>query len=139
MKWQRAVACFLTYMTTIVVCDGCGGPPRLNTQFAAWSLDSPARLARAHSWMQPGVANDDLLYISDGNGEVTVYRYWKRTLSGLLTGFGQPLGLCVDVKGNVFITDDTAQQILGMRTGRRSRLSRFWTRRMIHTTARSTH
>ncbi len=81
------------------------------------SLSLPARRAHAHSWMQPNVASADLLYISDGNGEVTVYRYEKRTLSGVLTGFTQPLGLCVDAKGSVFITDYGAQQILGYAHG----------------------
>jgi hypothetical protein len=117
MNWPRAAAYLLTYMTAIAVCDGCGGPPTPDPAFATTSLGPPALRARTHSWMQPGVANADLLYISDGNGEVTVYRYWKRTLSGLLTGFGQPLGLCVDVNENVFITDYSAQQIQGYAHG----------------------
>ncbi|MGA7283309.1 MAG: hypothetical protein WBW87_02085 [Candidatus Cybelea sp.] len=67
---------------------------------------------QVRSWMQPAVSNADLLYISDGNGEVTVYRYWQRTLAGLLTGFKQPLGLCADAKSDVFVADYGAQQIL---------------------------
>jgi hypothetical protein len=73
--------------------------------------------ARARSWMQPGVSGADLLYISDGNGEVAVYRYWQRTLVGLLTDFKKPLGLCADAKGEVFITDYGAQTILGYAHG----------------------
>ena len=54
----------------------------------------------------------DLLYISDGNGEVTVYTYWQKTLVGVLTGFTQPEGECVDTSGNVFVTDHGAKQIV---------------------------
>jgi hypothetical protein len=67
--------------------------------------------AFGRSWISPNVANADLLYISDGNGEVTVYRYWHRTLAGILTGFTQPMGQCVDKRNDVYITDYGAQQI----------------------------
>ncbi|HXO18169.1 MAG TPA: hypothetical protein VN909_08355 [Candidatus Dormibacteraeota bacterium] len=69
--------------------------------------------ARKRSWMDPNVANADLLYISDGNGEVTVYRYWRRTLVGILTNFTRPLGMCADKSGDVFIADYGAKEILG--------------------------
>ncbi len=54
----------------------------------------------------------DLLYISDGNGEVTVYTYWQKTLVRQLTGFGEPMGECVDAQGDVFIADHGAKQIV---------------------------
>lgn len=54
----------------------------------------------------------DLLYISDGNGEVTVYTYFQKTLVGVLTGFTRPEGECADSAGNVFITDYGAKQIV---------------------------
>lgn len=54
----------------------------------------------------------DLLYISDGNGQVTVYTYWQKTLVAQLTGFTKPEGECSDTAGNVFITDAGAHDIL---------------------------
>jgi hypothetical protein len=63
-------------------------------------------------FMAKGVAKQDLLYVSNGNGEVTVYRYWKHTLVGILTDFSQPMGECVDKSGDVFITDYAAKQIV---------------------------
>jgi hypothetical protein len=54
----------------------------------------------------------DLVYISDGNGEVTVYTYWQKTLVRVLTGFTQPEGECVDNAGDVFITDYGAKEIV---------------------------
>jgi len=61
--------------------------------------------------MDAGALKWDLLYVSNGNGTVTVYRYWKRRLVGTLTGFITPLGECVDKIGDVFITDDDASKI----------------------------
>lgn len=54
----------------------------------------------------------DLLYISEGTGEVTVYTYWQKTLVGELTGFTEPMGECVDKVGDVFIADYAAKQIV---------------------------
>jgi hypothetical protein len=56
-------------------------------------------------------AKADLLYISNGSGNVAVYRYWKRTFVGLLTGFKAPKGECVDAAGDVFITDSSLAKI----------------------------
>ncbi len=64
------------------------------------------------AWMDSIAKKVDLLYISDGNGEVTVYTYWQKSLVGQLTGFTQPLGECVDKADDVFITDYGAQKII---------------------------
>src|SRR5271166_2288634 len=72
------------------------------------------------SWMAPNVAGQDLLYVSNGNGEVTVYRYWQHTLVGVLTDFTQPMGECADSSGNVYITDYAAKQILEYAHGGKS-------------------
>ncbi len=55
--------------------------------------------------MDDRLAKWDLLYVSNADGEVTVYRYWQRVQVGTLTGFGQPMGSCVDSAGDVYITD----------------------------------
>jgi hypothetical protein len=72
----------------------------------------PSRPASGRVWMDGGTGQQDLLYVSNSNGEVTVYRYWERTLVGVLSGFTKPMGECVDKGGDVFITDYTAQQIV---------------------------
>jgi hypothetical protein len=68
-------------------------------------------LAKA-PWMDIGAKKLDLLYITDGNGEVTVYTYWQKTLVGELTNFEKPMGECVDKSDDVYITDASAQQIV---------------------------
>lgn len=65
-----------------------------------------------HSWMGGGVANQDLLYVANGNGEVVVYRYWLHSIVGVLTSLTQPMGECVDAKSDVYITDSGTQEII---------------------------
>ena len=75
---------------------------------------------RSGSWMAAGVAKWDLLYVSNGNGTVTVYRYWQRDLVGTLSGFTLPTGECVDTAGNIFITDSDARDIVEYAHGGKS-------------------
>jgi hypothetical protein len=63
----------------------------------------------------------DLLYVSNSYGTtgatVAVYRYWKRKPVGVLTGFKQPFGECVDAAGNVYVTDYGARKIFEFKHG----------------------
>jgi hypothetical protein len=80
--------------------SGCASPP---------ASIPPATPAVAQ---QPDAnANAVLLYISNAAGNVAVYRYWKRTFVGLLSGFKSPKGECVDAAGDVFITDSGLAKI----------------------------
>ena len=63
------------------------------------------------SRMAAGLKNQDLLYVSNGNGLVSVYRYQRHNLVGVLTDFIDPMGECVDGAGDVYITDYEAQTI----------------------------
>jgi hypothetical protein len=55
----------------------------------------------------------DLLYVSDSSKfDVFVYTYPQGTLSQTLTGFGDPNGLCVDKKGDVFVTDQVNEDVV---------------------------
>jgi hypothetical protein len=72
----------------------------------------PARARPAESWMAEGLKQRDLLYVSNVNGTVNVYRYWQRTLVGVLTEFQRPMGECADPAGNVYITDYVAKRIV---------------------------
>jgi len=58
-------------------------------------------------------AGTDLLYVSNlGNDTVTVYSYPDGALQDTLEGFGEPLGLCSDAKGHVYVADYGAGQIV---------------------------
>ncbi|HYL26616.1 MAG TPA: hypothetical protein VEW74_02210 [Candidatus Nitrosotalea sp.] len=92
---------------------GCQGSANLSSSALPQTAVRPIALHPQHqSWMAPNVAGQDLLYVSNGNGEVTVYRYWQHTLVGVLTDFTEPLGECADGSGNVYIADYAAEKIL---------------------------
>lgn len=61
--------------------------------------------------MGKGVKQQDLLYVSNANGVVNVYRYWQHTLVGVLGNFTNPMGECTDAAGNVYIADEKAEKI----------------------------
>ncbi|HEY2554517.1 MAG TPA: hypothetical protein VGI15_04630, partial [Candidatus Cybelea sp.] len=64
---------------------------------------------RAASWVLPDAKKQDLLYVSDLEAqEVFIYAYRGKKLVGTLGGFFNPEGLCVDKKGNVWVTNDTS-------------------------------
>jgi hypothetical protein len=58
------------------------------------------------------VPSTALLYVSNSDGIVNVYRYSKHTLVGELTDFTQPKGECTDRSGNVYITDYGSSRIV---------------------------
>jgi hypothetical protein len=64
------------------------------------------------SWADAGANQQDLLYVTNSNGLVDIFRYWKHELVGVLTDFTSPLGECADRSGNVYIVDNGAQSIL---------------------------
>ena len=69
-----------------------------------------AHYDRGGSWILPSAKKSDLLYISDLLAQVVdIYTYGHGyKLVGELTGFFNPEGLCVDKKGNVYVTNDTS-------------------------------
>lgn len=94
----------------------CGPSPQGLVPPGAANDSAPARWKAAMpdhggSWMARGLAQRDLLYVSNANGTVNVYRYWQRTLVGVLTKFQRPMGECSDWSGNVYITDYDAKKI----------------------------
>ncbi|HEX3456467.1 MAG TPA: hypothetical protein VHR97_00790 [Candidatus Baltobacteraceae bacterium] len=58
-----------------------------------------------------GIKQRDLLYVSNANGTVSVYRYWQHTLVTVLTKFAKPMGECADAAGDVYVADFGAKKI----------------------------
>jgi hypothetical protein len=91
----------------VAMTGGCAGsqlsgatPASLPGASGVRELSAPGR-----SWMSPGAASGDLLYVSDINGSVYVYSYPAGKHVGTLTGFKGPEGLCSDRAGNVYVID----------------------------------
>lgn len=69
------------------------------------------------SWMEPAAAKQDLLYVSDARGSVDVFSWPGGKPVGVLRGFRNPAGVCSDPKGNVFVVDSDALEVLKYRHG----------------------
>ena len=90
---------------------------------AGGAASTPAAIGGpSASWMGSGAAQHTLLYVSQGNGVVNVYRYWQQTLEGVLTGFTTPLGECVDASGDVYIADYDAKKVFEYAHGAKTAL-----------------
>jgi hypothetical protein len=83
---------------------------------------SPARHGAGASWMAERLGPQNLLYVSNGNGLVNIYRYWQRNLVGVLTDFTTPMGMCVDKAQNVYVTDYGTMKIVEYAHGAMKRI-----------------
>lgn len=87
----------------LLIFAGCGG--------GAIQATPPAAPSAPSTDVPKGNSQRDLLYVSNSNGTVTVYRYWQRTVVGVLTDFSKPQGECADRAGNVYITDSGRKKV----------------------------
>jgi len=88
---------------------GCGSP-LASFDGAPQPSKSAQHRGVGRSWMSPKARGQDLLYVSTGlpDGATYVYTYPKGQLVGGLSEAGYSYGLCSDVRGNVFITNQYA-------------------------------
>jgi hypothetical protein len=105
----------LTCSAAAAMLAGCGGSqPPIAAPGAMPQTPAIATLAdRGKSWMLPEAKSEDLLYASDvHNNVVDVYSFPRGKYVGMLTGFGQPYGLCVDAAGDIFVPDFVNSRIV---------------------------
>jgi hypothetical protein len=91
---------------------GCAGSGSFGPPSPLQTAAPPARHGAGASWTADGLGPQNLLYVSNGNGLVNIYRYWQRNLVGVLTDLTTPMGMCVDHAQNVYITDYGTEKIL---------------------------
>jgi WD40 repeat protein len=92
---------------------GCGGSQLpIGAAGAMPRTSAIVKYAGGRSWMLPEATSENLLYIANDNGTVTVYSYPQGKMVGILLGFDVPEGECVDSAGDVFITVFDLQQII---------------------------
>lgn len=73
-----------------------------------------APLSGGRSWVSPEAKKaKSLLYVTDGsNNSAYILTYPKGKVVGTLTNLNAPNGMCVDAKGDVYITENYGQQIV---------------------------
>lgn len=99
------------------VLAGCAAPAGTGVPSAFARTAVAPRTAGAHSWMAPDAEKIDLLYVSDyATNDVYAYSYpqgrLRGVLSGVLSGFVYPSGLCADRAGDLFIPDSSNSTVL---------------------------
>jgi hypothetical protein len=115
MKSLGLSHCALSAGVAAAVPAGCGGTqPSVGAPGAMpQSRAIATHTGHGGSWMLPEAKRRGLLYISSqANDEVYVVTYPKGELVATLAGFEEPSGLCSDNRGNVFVTDDGAQDVV---------------------------
>jgi hypothetical protein len=113
--------CAVLGVTAVAILAGCSGfgsfatarPAGDTSTLATRGAIAAVDVDHGKSWMEPNAGKGRLLYISDaGTDDVVVYRYPSGIEAGVLTGFDEPQGECVDKTGNVWIANTLASNLL---------------------------
>ncbi|MGC1381067.1 MAG: hypothetical protein WA814_08605 [Candidatus Baltobacteraceae bacterium] len=116
-----------TIAAMMALVAGCGQAvqPPAASSFLPQTRPEANHASPHDSWMSGDAKSEDLLYVSNGNAEVTVYEYWRHKLLGVLTSLSQPKGICVDKSQNVYIADYAGQQIVEFAHGGTKPIAKF--------------
>ncbi len=96
---------------------GCGGAAPAIPASAAGTPFAPRSFDPTGSWIDPSAVKQDLLYVSDARGSVDIFSYPAGKPVGVLRGFRNPAGLCSDPKGDVYVVDSDALDVLKYKHG----------------------
>lgn len=103
-----------------VLLTACAGAGSSSLTPGNTALGRPYAGGIARSWMTPNVGKDwpGLIYVSDSaTNDVYVFSLSHLKLVGTLTDQNNPAGLCVDRKGDVFVTQLYGHQIVEYKHG----------------------
>lgn len=106
MRTWRCTGSAVGAFVAVIILAGCGGAAPPTPASATQPTGARAAHPDRHSaWMDPEARTDDLLYVSDSDTyDVYAYSYPRGKLVGTLTSQNNPGGLCVDKKGDLFVT-----------------------------------
>ncbi|HEY2473675.1 MAG TPA: hypothetical protein VGI19_02630, partial [Candidatus Cybelea sp.] len=107
-------------------------PPAVVRQLSlsmAHYVELPVHQDRRRSYMQPDAGKrSGLIYAGDNaTNDVDVYDYASHKQVGTLTGFNEPYGMCVDAKGDIYITNFAAGNAVEYAHGGSSPLNTYVT------------
>jgi hypothetical protein len=104
-------ALYASAVLSAFVLSGCGSGIS-NTSGAQAALPAAPQFQQNAASMKPDVASQPLLYVADsGSGTVKTYLYPSLTYVGQITGFMEPLFLCLGKSNSVFVVDYATGQV----------------------------
>lgn len=116
--FRRRAVCAVAAFAVLAGCGGGMSPGQTNAmgpsspaQLRALGVTDATRFSRSvksdhhGTWMAPDAKKvKNLLYVADeGGNDVLVYSYPAGKLTGTLTGFETPSGICSNKAGDVFV------------------------------------
>lgn len=107
MTISTSVRCAVGVFAGLALLAGCG---ESSPTFGPTTTMQPSSNRAVHpdhgrSWMDPAAAASDLLYVTDSSTyDAYVFTYPDGKLVGTLTNQNNPAGMCVDKKGDVYVT-----------------------------------
>jgi hypothetical protein len=100
------------FMGTLFLVVGCGSGSQGAPMPSGLSIAN-LHADRGRAWMARDASKEDLLYVSsEMDWDVDVFSFPEGKREGKLTGLTAPLGLCSDQRGNVFVPNGGASDIL---------------------------
>ena len=95
---------------SLALLSACAGGAMSPSGALETSGASRGSLDGSHGVIPSASSSTDMIYVSAGS-RVKVYTYPALDEVGQITGLHDPLGMCSDTSGNVFVTDPEAQAI----------------------------
>lgn len=92
-------------------CAGAGarysvlGPQAPNMSYNRFISRYAVHPAGGHTWMSPDAKPNNLLYVANLSGTVSVFSWPRLKLVGELTGFQEPSSVCVDSAQDIYVVD----------------------------------
>jgi hypothetical protein len=105
MKILTAVRFALNMGIAAAVLTGCDASPPTTMPGAIPHAQLGGVRAHGKSWMRASSSKALLYFDDDTTNDTYVYEYPSGKKVGTLTGFHDPQGMCVDQKGDVYITN----------------------------------
>jgi hypothetical protein len=117
-------------LAAAVLLAACGGPAiTTSAQLPAIGSSNALRSGVEHGWILPGAASGDLLYVSSlWSRGVYIFSYPRLKLVGVLDHYyhwQQPIGICSDKNGDVFVPLYLEAKVLEFAHGRTHPIARL--------------
>ncbi len=104
-------ALYASAVLSAFVLSGCGSGIS-NTSGGQAALPAAPQFQQSAASMKPDVASQPLLYVTDsGSGTVKTYLYPSLAYVGQITGFTEPLFMCLGKNNSVFVVDYATGQV----------------------------